>query len=95
MTRSKRRPAKRASAIKSLLKWEDKHRELFRFADDSWTQPSDIQVRHGVRSWTLTAKFLMPCGKAVTLTIRIKETGGRMVLADERMAISMSSRKPA
>lgn len=94
MTRkiAKRRPAKRAAAPMTRLTWEDHHREIFRLAAEDWTPPADIAVRHGVRSWTLTAIFTMPKGERATLTTRLEKKASGVVLADEGMKFAFTVR---
>ncbi|MFC5372871.1 hypothetical protein ACFPIF_09925 [Brevundimonas faecalis] len=94
MTRrtTKRRPVKRAAAPMTRLPWEDHHREIFRLASEDWTPPADIAVRHGVRSWTLTAIFTMPEGSRATLTTRLVRTATGAVRADEGMKFAFTVR---
>lgn len=89
---AKRRPATRTAAPVTRLPFETHHRKIFRLAPDDWTPPSDVAVRHGVRSWTLTAIFTMPNGEGVTLTTRLEKTAGGVVLGDEGMKFSFTVR---
>lgn len=89
---AKRRPAKRAAAPTTRLPWEDHHRTIFRLASDDWTPPSSVAVRHGVRSWTLTAIFTMPSGEGVTLTTRLVKTAAGVVLGDQGMKLAFTVR---
>lgn len=97
MTRktTKRRPAKRPAAPITRLPWEDHHHEIFRLAAKDWTPPADIAVRHGVRSWTLTAIFIMPKGERATLTTRLEKKASGVVTADEgvKFAFTVRGRK--
>ena len=94
MTRrpAKCRATKRPAAPVTRLAFEPQHRELFRLAGDDWTAPAEITVRHGVRSWTLTAEFLMTDGWPVTLTTRLARTKGGVSVADQRLAITRTVR---
>ena len=94
MTRrpTKRRTAKRAAAPMTRLPWENHHREIFRLAAEDWTPPADIAVRHGVRSWTLTAIFTMPKGERLTLITRLRKTAQGVIFADEGMKFAFTVR---
>lgn len=87
-----RRTAKRATAPTTTMPWEDHHRAIFRLASDDWTPPTSIKVRHGVRSWTLTALFAMPSGEGVTLTTRLTKTASGIVRGDEGMKFAFTVR---
>lgn len=92
----RRRPLKRARAPITKLAFEPQHRELFRLANADWTAPAEITVRHGVRSWTLTADFAMADGALVTLTTRLARTkAGGVTIADQRLNINWTLRGKA
>lgn len=93
MTRrpAKRRPAKAAAPV-TRMEWENDHRKLFRLASDDWTPPAYVSVRHGVRSWTLTAIFTMPKGERATLTTRLVKTATGVVIGDEGMKFAFTVR---
>lgn len=92
---TRRRAPVRRSAPMTRLAFAPEHRELFRLAGDDWTAPAEITVRHGVRSWTLTAEFLMTDGHPVTLTTRLTRTKAGVSVADQRLAITRSVRGKA
>jgi hypothetical protein len=92
---ARRRKAKRASAPVTQLAFEPAHRELFRMAGANWTPPAAIKVRHGVRSWTLTAVFQIEDGSPVTLISRLSKTkAGVKITADEMRVTRTLKGKP-
>lgn len=89
---SAKRRSKRSSTPMTKLAFEPHHREIFRRAGDDWTPPADISVRHGLRSWTLTAEYLMASGQAVTLTVRLEKRKGGVVRGDETLRFKTAIR---
>lgn len=82
---TRRRPAKRRSAPTTRIPFDDDHRKLFRLAGDDWTPPAEVKVRHGVRSWTLSADYLMADGGPVTLVTRLTKTKAGVVRDGEEL----------